>query len=180
MKNTIEADYIAAKIKTTTSTLEATGWKAGTIDPLHAGVDSVFFYVLDHSSKWMWSASVPRESFFQLLEASKALLESDIIAHCNVMIADSANQQIEGNPDKEKELAITLSAYIGITRSYQATAKATKANHFVVIRYGATDTLRPFALSGSATHLITAPAIQNAMQQVIELDTKNHPDWITA
>jgi hypothetical protein len=55
-------------------------------------------------------------------------------------------------PEMENDLAIALTAYIGITQAYKLTQEATKANPFCVIRYGATDTLRPFAMGGPARH----------------------------
>ena len=82
------------------------------------------------------------------------------------------------NPDKENALAMALSAYIGITRSYQLTERATKQNHFAVIRYGQTDTIRPFAIRGPARHLLAADVIDASMQKVIAMDLDNHPDWI--
>ena len=82
------------------------------------------------------------------------------------------------NPDKENELAISLIAYISITKSYQLTDSAKKQNHFAVIRYGATDTLRPFAMSGPARHLLAAEQVKAAMQKVISMDSENHPEWI--
>jgi hypothetical protein len=82
------------------------------------------------------------------------------------------------NPDKENELAISLIAYISITKSYQLTDSAKKQNHFAVIRYGATDTLRPFAMSGPARHLLAAEQVKSAMQKVISMDSENHPEWI--
>lgn len=82
------------------------------------------------------------------------------------------------NPDKENELAIALTAYISVTKSYQLTNSAKKQNHFVVIRYGATDTLRPFAMSGPARHLLAAEQVKEAMQKVIAMDSENHPEWI--
>ena len=82
------------------------------------------------------------------------------------------------NPDKENDLAISLSVYISITRSYHLTDNATKQNHFAVIRYGLTDTIRPFAMGGPPRHLIPSNVIEESMQKVIAMDSANHPEWI--
>lgn len=176
-KETIQNDFLAARVKTAVTIMNATGWKPGAVNPECALMDSVFIYVLDYQTQWIWCCSIPRESFHAVLKQSKAADQSASIACCGQMIAACAN----GNavrPDQENDLAIALTAYIGITKSYQLTEGATKANHFAVIRYGLTDTLRPFAMRGSARHLIAASEIEHSMKQVIDMDLTNHPEWI--
>lgn len=80
--------------------------------------------------------------------------------------------------EMQNDLTLALTAYIGITQAYQLTQRATKANHFGVIRYGATNTMRPFAMGGPARHLLAADDISQAIQQVIAIDKANHPEWM--
>ena len=176
-KATIQNNFLAARAKTAVTIMNASGWKPGVVNPDCVSMDSVFFYVLDYQTKWIWGCSIPRESFHAVREQSKAADKSASIACCGHMIATCAN----GNavkPDQENDLVIALTAYIGITRSYQLTEGATKANHFAVIRYGLTDTLRPFAMRGSSRHLIAASEIEHSMKQVTDMDLANHPEWI--
>jgi hypothetical protein len=143
------------------------------------GVDSVFFYVFDHPAEWFWCCSIPKHSFYALLDRSKAASESAYAAGCGQMIAECAAAAGNGvNRDRENELAISLSAYIGITKSYQLTAGATKQNHFEVIRYGLTKMIRPFVLDGPPRHLIPAKFILEAMRKVVAIDSQNHQEWI--
>ena len=178
-KSKITADYLAARAKTAATVMQSTGWVEGQINAELLGVDSVFVYVLDHATEWIWCASVPRDSFFSLLELTLALPEDEIIGQCNWLIQECAKEESQ-NPDRDNELAITLMGYVGLTRSYKATERATKANHFVVIRYSATDTLRPFAVKGPDQHLVACDVIKAAMAQVVALDKTNHPNWVAA
>lgn len=175
--STIESDFKAARAKTAVTIMNATGWKQGVVNPDCVSVDSVFFYVFDYQTQWIWCCSIPKDAFFAVLEQSKAADQAASIACCGHMIAECAAGN-GLNPDKENDLAISLTAYIGITRSYQLTERATKANHFAVIRYGLTDPLRPFAMGGPARHLIASNEIERSMDQVIAMDSVNHPEWI--
>ena len=175
--SSIESDFKSARVKTAVTIMNATGWKQGVVNPDRVSVDSVFFYVFDHQSGWIWCCSIPKDAFYAALERSKAELQEDLIGFCNQMIAECAAGN-GLNPDKENSLAMALSAYIGITRSYQLTERATKQNHFAVIRYGQTDTIRPFAMRGPARHLLPADVIDASMQKVTAIDLENHPDWI--
>lgn len=175
--STIESDFKAARVKTAITIMNATGWKHGVVNPDCVSVDSVFFYVLDYETQWIWCCSIPRDSFYAALEQSKATAQDVSISYCGHMIAEGAAASAL-NPSKEGDLAIALTSYIGITKSYQMTERATKANHFVVIRYGQTDTLRPFAMSGPDRHLIAANEVERAMKQVIAMDASSHPEWI--
>jgi hypothetical protein len=174
----LTSDFLAAKAKTSVTIMNATGWQEGVVNPVALGVDSVFFYVFDHQTQWTWCCSIPLESFYAVVDQSKAGSESAYVAGCGQMIAECAAAGNGVKPDMENELAISLSAYISITKSYQLTEAATKQNHFAVIRYGLTKMIRPFVLDGPPRHLIPARFIREAMMKVVAIDSKNHPDWI--
>ncbi|OLP04455.1 hypothetical protein [Rhodoferax antarcticus] len=173
----VQSDFLAARAKTAVTIMNATGWQQGIVNAECVSVDSVFFYVYDYQTKWIWCCSIPRDAFYAVVKQSEAVDQSHSIAFCGHMIDECAAGN-GLNPDKENELAIALTAYISITKSYQLTDCAKKQNHFVVIRYGATDTLRPFAMSGPARHLVPAEFVEAAMQKVIAMDSQNHPEWI--
>ena len=175
--DSIQADFLAARAKTAVTIMNVTGWKQGVVNPDCVSVDSVFFYVFDYQTKWIWCCSIPKDAFFAVIQQSANVDHSASIACCGQMIAECAVGN-GLNPDKENDLAIALSAYISITRSYQLTERATKQNHFVVIRYGSTDTIRPFAMGGPPRHLIPSNVIEESMQKVIAMDSANHPEWI--
>ncbi len=176
-KSSIESDYLAAKAKTSVSIMNATGWQEGVINPRALGVDSVFFYVFDEQTKWQWCCSLPKDAFFAVVKRSENVTHSASIACCTHLIAECA-AGFELNPKKENDLGIALSAYISVTRSYQLTERATKQNHFGVIRYGSTDTIRPFAMGGPPRHLIPEQVIYDSFLKVISMDSRNHPEWI--
>lgn len=177
--DTIQSDFLAARAKTTITVLNATGWDHGIVNPEHVSVDSACFYVMDYQTRWVWSCSVPIESFFTLLDRSKSMPQKSIIACCGQMINECANVRTP-TLEMQNNLAIALGAYIGITEVYQLTESATKASHFGVIRYGATDMLRPFAMGGPSRYLVEAGDVNHAMQQVMAIDKNNHPEWFTA
>lgn len=175
--DSIKADFLEARAKTCITIANATGWQQGVVDPNFVGVDSVFFYVYDHQTQWIWCCSIPNDAFFAVLKKSESCDHAQAIACCGRMIAECAAAK-GTNPVKENDLAIALAAYISQTKTYQLSDRAAKANHFVVIRYCSTDTLRPFAMGGSPRHLIAANSIEDSMKQVIAMDSKNHPEWI--
>lgn len=175
----IESDYLAAKAKTAITIMNANGWQQGSVNPEVMSVDSVFFYVFDHETKWIWSCSVPRDSFLKVLIDAKDVLSDGLIHCCGRLISECA-ASVSLDPDKENELAIALAAYTGITKTYQLTARATKANHFGIIHYGLTNTVRPFAMPGSDRHMLASSEVEGAFRQVVALDQKNHPEWSKA
>ena len=175
-KNSIKSDFLAAKAKTAVTVMNATGWDEGTVNPTALGVDSIFFYVFDYQTKWIWCCSMPKNAFYAVLQQAANSDHSASIARCGQMIAECAAGN-GLNSNKENDLAIALSVYISITKSYQLTERATKQNHFAVIRYGSTDTIRPFAMGGPTRHLIPADYIQASMQGVVAMDMQNHPEW---
>lgn len=176
-KASIQSDFLAAKTKMSATIMNATGWQEGVIDPCAVGMDSVFCYVFDDQTKWIWSCSIPKDAFYAVLQKSESSDHSAFVACCGKMISDCAASD-NLSSEMANDLAIALTAYIGKTKTYQLSERATKANHFVVIRYGSTNTLRPFALVGPARYLIAADSIQESMKQVIAMDSKNHPEWI--
>lgn len=151
--DSIKDDFLAARAKTTVTIMNATGWKQGVLNPESVGLDSIFFYVFDYQTKWIWCCSVPKDAFYAALQQSGNVDQSVSIACCEQIIAECAAGK-GLTSEKENDLAVALVAYISCTKTYQLSDRATKANHFVVIRYGRTDTLRPFAMGGPPRHLI--------------------------
>ncbi len=73
---------------------------------------------------------------------------------------------------------MSLVAYIARTKTYAITNNATKASHFVVLRYSETWTLRPYALVGTDRFVIPTNDLLKGSTQIVEMDRKAHPDWI--
>ncbi len=174
----IKADFLAARSKTVITIMNASGWRQGVINSEFVGVDSVFFYVVDYETKWIWCCSVPKEAFFALIKESESKDKSALVSYCSHMIEECACA-IGLNQEMEKDLAIGLTAYIGITEAYQLTEKAAKENHFGVIRYGLTNIIRPFAMKGSARHLLPVDVIRGYMNKVVSIDLSKHPEWMS-
>lgn len=175
--SSIMSDYLSARAKTAVTLMHATGWQEGVVNPECVSVDSIFFYVFDQQTRWVWCCSVPRESFYEVLQQSEKLGQSAAVACCGHLIAKCVSTG-ELDPGKENDLAIALSAYIRITKSYQLTERATRQNHFGVIRYGSTNMLRPFVMNGPPRHLIPADKVCATVEQVMLIDANNHPEWI--
>lgn len=173
---TVQSDFLAARAKTAVTIMNATGWQQGVVNLECVSVDSIFFYVHDSQTKWIWCCSIPRDAFYAVIEQSGSVEHSHSIALCGHMIEECA-AATRLSPTKENEPATALTAYISITKSYQLTDHAKNQNHFVVIRYGATDTIRPFAMNGPARHLIEVEQVKAAMQKVISMDAESHPEW---
>ena len=171
------ADNLSARAKTTALIMNATGWNKGIINPDKIGTDSIFFYVLDYETKWIWCCSIPRDSFFEAINHESGIKSSDASCICAYMIKQASCSK-SMSLEKENDLAIALTCYIKITQSYQLTDCAKNQNHFAVIRYGANDILRPFAMGGPARHLIDAEHVQDALEMVVSMDLKNHPEWV--
>jgi hypothetical protein len=164
--------------KLRTAIVNATGWSEHVVDAELVGEPSVFFYVFDYDSKWTWMVSVPKKAFFNLIDSLKHHPDDVLVNNCNHSIA-SCCESNGRNPDAEHELALTISGYFSITRSYQLTQNASKANHFVTIRYSKNDILRPFALAGSELYPLPYESVKDALHRVILQDGANHPEWIS-
>ena len=172
------ADFLAARSKTVTTIMNASGWKPGVVNPEHISVDSVFVYVFDYQSKWTWCCSIPRDMFDLAVQHAKAMGQDHQISLCEHMIAQGA-ASAASNQLNENQLGFALASYLSITKSYTLTEGATKANHFVVIRYGRIGTLRPFAMSGPARHLLLEQKVADAIQNVVAMDSRNHPEFVS-
>lgn len=46
--DSMTADFLAARSKTATTIMAASGWSPGVVNPEHISVDSVFVYVFDY------------------------------------------------------------------------------------------------------------------------------------
>lgn len=171
--NKIKSDFLAARVKTTITVMNATGWKQGFINEEYVGVDAVFLYVFDRPSQWIWACSIPKESFDAVLVESKKFKMDDIVACCEALIQKSA-----GKDDGAKNnLALALSGYIGMTKVYGLTNNGQTTRHFAVIRYG--DLIRPFAMNGPARHLVDAASVLQTMREIVRMDSANHPEWFS-
>lgn len=176
-----ERDFLAANAKTAITFMNATGWQAGTMNAERVNVDSVFLYAFDHQSAMTWACSVPRDNFLKLVATAQALPKAVRAAFptvCAQAIAKAASTK-KLDESFENELGIALSTYISMTDSYRLTERATKANHFIVIHYGDTGFVRPYASKGPARHLISSEEIQAGIQHVVSLDAQRHPDWLS-
>lgn len=88
--SSVESDFKSARAKTAITIMNATGWKQGVVNPDGVSVDSVFFYVFDHQTEWIWCCSIPKSAFHVALEQSRADGQDASIAGCSQMIAKCA------------------------------------------------------------------------------------------
>lgn len=176
--DSMTADFLAARSKTATTIMAASGWSPGVVNLEHISVDSVFVYVFDYQTKWTWCCSIPREMFDSAVQYSKSMGQDHQISFCEDMIAQGA-ASTASNRVNENRLGFALASYLSITKLYSLTERATKENHFVVIRYGRIGTLRPFAMNGPARHLLMEQKVANAIQNVVAMDARNHPEFIS-
>lgn len=171
------ADFLAARSKTVTTIMNASGWKPGVVNPEHISADSVFVYVFDYQSKWTWCCSIPRDMFDLVVQHAIPMGQDHQVSLCEHLIAEAA-ARTAAEPVDENHLGFALASYLSITKAYMLTEGATKANHFVVIRYGRIGTLRPFAMNGPARHLLLEQKVADAIQNVIAMDSRNHPEFV--
>ena len=172
----LKAEFLSARAKTMSTVVNASGWKVGTVNAANVGVESVFMYVFDHQSSWAWCCSVPRDMFELAIQHSRTVSPDDLTSLCDHLIATGAADTAP-KQSSENHLAYALASYVSITKTYALTQHATTANHFVVIRYGRTGTLRPFAMRGPARHLLVEQVVAEAIQNVLTMDQKNHPEF---
>lgn len=164
-----KADFLFAKEKLLSTIMKANGWVQGVVNRELIDDDSVFFYVYDYQTHWTWCCSVPKTAFFSIVNQAATMEESDRVSLCGNLIAEFASREYL-DPENENNLAIAVAAYFSITKVYQVTEQATKANHFAIIRYGQNNEIRPFALGGPERYFIPANQIVESMQKVIALD----------
>ena len=78
----------------------------------------------------------------------------------------------------ETELAVALTVYVSKTGAYARSDNANLAPHFVVIHYGQTGRLHPFAIPGGDRYMLESFKVFSAIDSVIEMDRNNHPAWV--
>lgn len=169
--------FLAARAKTAITVMNATGWQQGVINPQLVGTDSVFFYVLDHQTKWIWACSISKDAFRESVRVALGLDHDQAIAACRHLIA-SAAVEAPLNNDQSTDLAFALTAYLCKTQTFQLAQGGAAASHFAVIHYNASGSIRPFAMNGPASYFLEAGAVTSAMKTVVAMDAANHPEWM--
>ena len=181
MSESFQSSFLNARAKTAALVMNASGWQQGVINPENITADSVFFYVFDHESKWTWCCAIPNENFLLATKESTGSFDK-LVNNCETLIANAVKINAKDcqklSADMEKALAYYLSMYISKTQTYKLVGKATGQNHFGVIRYGRTTSIRPFSLGGPARHLLDADDIQRCFGRVVATDSIMHPEWM--
>lgn len=78
----MQSDFLAARAKTAITIMNATGWQQGVINPECVSVVSVFIYVYDYQTQWIWCCSIPRDAFIAVVKQSESVDQSHLIAFC--------------------------------------------------------------------------------------------------
>jgi len=158
---------------------EAAGWNLGALNADEVQEGSVFLYLFDVPSNRLWVASVPKSNFHAGMPKFQSMSIGDAVNAIGLMVRSNTNSALDFDAEQEKLLALMLSSYISKTQTYVRSNGATLASHFVVIHYGRTSMLRPFALNGNDRFLLPSNSVLDAIHQVIDIDRANHPDWVS-
>lgn len=167
-----------ARTATVRVVTRAAGWDLHTVNPTELAQGSVFFYVFDHETSKVLACCVSKEKFHEVRQGLVEVPMDDA-----VIATYRAIRAVVGVATAtalaETELAIALTAYISKTGAYARSDNANTAPHFVVIHYGKTNRLRPFALSGGDRYMLESSDVLSAIDSVIQLDRERHPDWVS-
>ena len=155
----------------------AAGWDLHTVNPTELTQGSVFFYVFDHQTANSWACCVSKEQFHEIRQE---------LAQVSLGVAAAATERamraVVGvatpTGPAETELAVALTVYVSKTGAYARSDNANVAPHFVVIHYGQTGRLRPFAIPGGDRYMLESFKVFSAIDSVIEMDRNNHPAWV--
>lgn len=107
-----------------------------------------------------------------------ATLTSVGLPQCVSAVAGLIGSRAGMSSDWENELCIALTGYITKTATYDQSAHGSSAPHFVVINYGKSEMIRPFAIPGSDRFLLPAQHVMQLVQIVVSRDTIMHPEWV--
>lgn len=166
----------------------AAGWKTGKVIPEHLGGPLMCLYIYDRPTDWAWMCAVPLDSFHQaarLSQASPALWEAlrGGLAHIVANVANGTPVPPQQGHDWEEQLAIFLAAYAGTTHVIQRAAGFPVGGHFIVLNYRASrdeleGLLRPVAAPGPTREPLPSVEFMARLQQVMDIDRINHPEWL--
>jgi hypothetical protein len=156
--------------------MQAGGWNVAQAHEDRMIHPAIFFYVMDHQTKWVWMCSVPRERFHS---DARALVDYKVEAAA----AGAARiiKLVAGGSalaEWEEQLAKLLIAYIVKTSTYALSAQGQEAPHFLIMHYGMAEIIRPAALKGSDQHVMPAQTIMSWFDQMLAHDKQHNPDWV--
>lgn len=163
------------------------GWSSSVLDASLAADPGpkAFLYLFDLVSRWAWMGTASLAGFHELSAAGKiasAADLNDIRGGLGAMVAGLADGALEINDGREQGLGVLASLYAGGTKTYAAAKGFPDRCHFVVIVYrkpGGKDVLlRPFAMDFGPDKPVDADTLEAMLQQVIDMDRINHPEWL--
>lgn len=168
--------FSSARLGLKTLQMQAGGWDVGQAHEDRMIHPAIFFYVMDHQTRWVWMCSVPKACFY---EAVKALPDYDVdlavtgVAHIIKRVARGDTFE-----EWEEQLAKLLSAYILKTCTYAQSDQGRLASHFLIMNYGQSGMIRPAATHGSDHHVIPAQMIMNRFDYLLAHDRQRNPEWV--
>lgn len=173
--NSLIESFEKARIQSIESVMKASDWKLQIHDRNAMVPSSIFLYVYDTQSKWLWLCTIAKTDFYF---ASAKLHTISVEQSASAVAAFIGLHNGEPSGTWEAQLALALTAYITKTATYQQ-GKGVAAPHFVVINYGATNNVRPFAIPGSDRFALPVDQIHKMVAQVIDRDKLLHPHWVS-
>jgi hypothetical protein len=168
------AAYAKARVQTVVSMMGASGWNVHTANPELMVPSSIFFYVFDHVSRWCWMCSIPKPVFYEAADN----LASIGLPECVSAVAGLVGSRDGMSSDWENQLGVALTGYITKTATYGQSNHGSSAPHFVVINYGKSKMVRPFAVPGGDRFVLPAQRVMELVRVVVSRDTITHPDWV--
>jgi hypothetical protein len=147
--------------------------------------EQVYIYLFDEKTRWSWMASVQREDFIKLTGDGARLSSKNtegIRGALASQLAIWADRKGERTTTEEDEIGVAAMLYAGGTQTCK-TKGASVLGHFFIILYrgknGAKEggLLRPFAMSYTDGQVLDADDYMETIQQVLDLDLANHPEW---
>lgn len=170
--------FRTARVQTLKSVADASGWNLTISDVDQVMEGGVHFYVYDHSTDNIWACSMSKTNFHKVRQGMHDVSLQQAVGNVARLVTSCMANPETASPDWEHELGMTLTVYITKTQTYNHTQHASLASHFVCIHYGKSGLIRPFAIAGSDRFLLPAASVVDAIERVIALDRKSHPDWL--
>lgn len=167
--------FSAAQLSIKTLVMKAGGWNVRQANEEALVHPSIFFYVMDYQTEWVWMCSVPKPSFYQAIAAQPKHVGEQAVYGVAQIITMAARGVAEAG--WEERLAKLLSAYIAMTRTFEFAEQGHRAPHFLVVHYGNADVLRPAALIGPDRHVLPAQPILRGFGDIVSHDLQRNPQW---
>jgi hypothetical protein len=169
-------DFLPEQLEKAKVKVEESGWRVDSMYEDAAKIDAIYLYAFDYKTSWTWSCVLSRNKFDEIIQIVNSFTMAELSASVGILIGTCSKAKVVEST-MENILATALALYIASTQTYEQTQRGKTHVHFMVIKYGQSNKVRPMAAAGERFQINSALETMKAITNTVEFDKKNHPDW---